>query len=259
MRPNRVIPTAAIAVLVFLGAAFATVAAPAMHLGAFAAAASKPSPSPSAGAARAKAQARCDSFVADLAGRLKTSPANLKTQVKAAIDDQLTQAVKDGTLTQQQADAMKKKVDAVQGCQSLPSFAHHGKGGFGPHGGIGGLDGLKDVIGAAASALNVTPAALQADVMAGKTLQQVAPAGMTQAQFDTAFRAALAKVLDPQVAAKKITSQQETDEVNEAVKVADMLWNHSVPSMGAFGAKHAFGGHGPGGPERQAPPPPPIQ
>ncbi|MGI8609613.1 MAG: hypothetical protein ACR2MY_10375 [Candidatus Dormibacteria bacterium] len=251
MRPNRLLPTAAIATLVVAAAAFATVAAPAMHLGAFAAAA-RPAASPSP---HAKAQARCDSFVADLAKRLNTNSDNLKKQVKGAIDDQVAAAVKDGTITQAQADAITKKVDASKGCRDLPSFA-------GPRGprspGRPGMGGLKDILGAAASALKVDPAALQADVMAGKTLQQVAPAGMTQAQFDTAFKAELAKVLDPQVTAKKITAAQEADEIAEAVKVADMLWATPIPHMGGFG-KHAFGRPGAPVPGSAPPPAPAIQ
>lgn len=245
MRPNRLVPTIAISALLVAGAAFATVAAPAMHIGAFAAAAAKATPSPNSHTA--KAQARCDSFVADLAKRLKTNPDNLKAQVKGAIDDQLAAAVKDGTLNQQQADAIKKKVDASKGCHDLPSFGsrHRGRG--------PGIHGLKDILGAAATALNVTPATLQADVMAGKTLQQIAPAGMTQDQFDTAFKAALSKVLDPQVAANKITAARETAEINEALKVAGMLWNHPLPHMGGFGGEHAPGHPAPGAA------PPPIQ
>ena len=243
MRPGRLLPALAVAVVLVVGAAFATIAAPAMHIGAFAAAATKPSPSPNARSARA--QQYCDSFLADLAGKLGTTPANLKTKVKAAIDDQVAQAVKNGDLTQAQADAIKKKVDAAQGCQSIPSLTPR-LGRRGP-----GLGDLKEVLGAAATALAVTPATLQADVMAGKTLQQVAPAGMTQAQFDAAFRAALAKVLDPQVTAKKITAQQETNETNEAVKFADHLWGTPIPHMGGFGGTRGFGrpaapGAGPG-------------
>ncbi|HEV1997472.1 MAG TPA: hypothetical protein VGR61_04995, partial [Candidatus Dormibacteraeota bacterium] len=176
MRPNRLLPVLAITVLVVVGAAFATVAAPAMHIGAFAAAAAKTTPA----APASKAQARCDSFVANLAKRLHTDPANLKTQVKGAIDDQVTQAVKDGTINQKQADAIKKKVDGSQGCHDLPSFGGHHRGGS--H-----LEAFNEILGAAAAALKVTPEVLKADVMSGKTLQQVAP-GMKQADFDSAFK-----------------------------------------------------------------------
>ena len=234
MRPTRLFPALAIAAVIVVGAAFATIAAPTMRLGAFAVAATKSSPSPNARAA--KAQQYCDSFVADLAKKLGTSPSNLRTQVKATIDDQVDQAVKNGGLTQSQADAIKKRVDAAQGCRALPSL-----GGFMGRAGSR-IESLKGVVGAAATALNVTPAALQADVMSGKTLQQVAPANMTQAQFDAAFKAALAKTLDPQVTANQITSQQETDEINEAIKVADRLWSTPIPQMGGFGGRRGFFG-----------------
>jgi hypothetical protein len=250
MRPNRLLPALAVTALLVIGVFFGSVAAPAMHLGAFAAAAAKPSPSASANpqaANAAKAKARCDAFVNDLAGKLKTSSANLKAQVKAAIDDQIDQAVKDKTLTQAQADALKKKVAASQGCQGLPSLTAPRRG-FGR-----GMEALKDVVGAAASALNLTPAALQADIMAGKTLQSVAPAGMTQQAFDTAFTAALKKVLDPKVTAKTITATQETAEVNEAVKIADKLWSTPMTPPGGFGGKRGFGRPGPGGPPGAAP------
>lgn len=235
MRPNRLLPTLAIAAVVAFGVGFATVAAPAMHLGAFAAAAAKPTPTPS-NSAKVKAQARCDAFVNDLAGKLKTSAANLKTQVKAAIDDQIAQAVKDGTMTQKAADALKKKVDAAQGCQGLPSFT--ARRGFAPR-----MEALKDIVGAAATALNVTPAALQADIMSGKTLQQVAPAGMTQQKFDDAFTAALHKILDPRVAAKTMTTAQETKEIDESIKIANRLWSTPLPHFG--GTRHAAPGTAP--------------
>jgi len=234
MRPSRLVPALAIAAVIVVGAAFATIAAPTMHLGAFAAAATKSSPTPNARGARA--QQYCDSFVADLARRLGTSASNLKTQVKATIDDQVDQAVKNGDLTKTQADAIKKRVDAAQGCRSLPSLG-------GPMGRVGSrVESLKGVVGAAATALNITPAALQVDVMSGKTLQQVAPTNMTQAQFDAAFKAALAKTLDPQVTANQITSQQETDEINEAIKIADRLWSTPFPQMGGFGGRRGFFG-----------------
>ena len=238
MRPNRLMPTLGIAGVLLVGAAIGSFAAPA--IGAFAAAAAKPSPSPSASTGKAKAQAACDSFVASLAAKLKTTPANLKTQVKATIDEQIQQAVTNGKMTQAQADALKKKVDASQGCQGLQPFA-----GTRPRGGFG-MEALTDVIGAAATALKIDPATLKTDIMSGKSLQQVAPAGMTQAQFDTAFKAALAKVLDPKVTAKTITQAQETAEIDESVKIADRLWSNPLPGPGAFAGKRGFGRPAPG-------------
>src|SRR3954469_13099516 len=69
-----------------------------------------------------------DAFLNDVAGRLNVTPEKLKGAIQGAFEDQLDAAVKDGKLTQAQADRIKKE-PTEHG--ALP-FGPDGHGGPGP-------------------------------------------------------------------------------------------------------------------------------
>src|SRR5256886_13324889 len=77
-----------------------------------------PSPSPSASGAKNYAQV----FVDKLAGILHLTPTQTKDALKQAQLQTVDQMQKDGQITQQQADALKAKINAGQGLGPLGGF-----------------------------------------------------------------------------------------------------------------------------------------
>jgi hypothetical protein len=114
------------------------------------------------GSARSERQA----FLNDVAGRLHVSPSALKSAITGAFSDRLDQAVKDGRLTQSQADAIKKRVQQNGGVPFLGGPPRHMF--FGPGGPfVAGFD-------AAAKYLGLTPMQLHDRLESGKSLADVA-------------------------------------------------------------------------------------
>jgi hypothetical protein len=164
--------------------------------------AASPSPSPSAG----NGQKYCGAFAGHLAANLGKSQSQVQSAVSSAISQTLNDAVKNGDLTQQQADAIKARLGSSgQSCAGIPGIA-------GRHGGfIGGFPraealGLNEV----AKALGISQTELQQDLRNGQTVKDIAA---SKSMDEAAFRSKLASVtkadLDPQVAAGKITQNQE--------------------------------------------------
>jgi len=261
MSMKRVIPTVAMIAFLLGALAFALVAGPLWHVGNLA-----PNGSPRPAAAvvppagpptdrSAKLQAACDAFLKDFAGRLHSNPADVTAALRASISDSIDQAAKNGDLTADQATKAKAHVDAVKGCESIPALGKHlGHGEGGPMG--AGGPGLEGISKAAATALGVTPADLQAAIVGGKTLHDVAGTRVSQADFDSKFRAALTAELQPRVDAGKITADQAKTRVDEAAKLAAKLWDSSLKdAMGGLFGEH----HGHPVPPPPPPPPPPAQ
>lgn len=160
-----------------------------------------PSPSPSASTSRNYAQV----FVDKLAGILHLTPTQTRDALKQAQLQTVDQMLKDGQITQQQADAMKARINAGQG----PGF------GFGfRHGGIKAdrtlMQALKTAeLNAVASALHMSPADLQSALRSGKSLSDLET---QQKVSDSAVKAAIKNaakgVLDNAVKAGTITQAQ---------------------------------------------------
>jgi hypothetical protein len=186
-----------------------------------------------------------DALLRDAAGRLNVTPDKLRSALESAFSDQLDQAVKDGKLTQQQADRIEQRVQQ----DGLPLGGPDGRGPGGPgmmgpmggpgHGPFGlGLD-------AAASYLGLTRAALMRQLQGGTSLADVARAqaksvdGLEQALVDAAKAQ-----LDRAVTDGRLTSAQRDRIFREVQEhVADLV-NGSAP--GPLG-RHEWHGR-PGGP-----------
>jgi hypothetical protein len=111
----------------------------------------------------------------DAAKRLNVAPEKLREALSAAQDAQLDQAVKDGTLTQKQADAIKarrKQSGRVLGGPfgGRPGFRGPGPG-FGPHRGAHGA-----IVVDLAKALGITREQLHAQLHDGKSVADIAKA-----------------------------------------------------------------------------------
>ena len=178
--------------------------------------------------------------LADAAKRLDTSPEKLRDALGAALDAQLDQAVKDGELTQEQADAIKQRRQQsgrVLGIGPGGPGMHHGFRG-GPGGPRGGGIMLDDV----AKALGISVDELHTQLRDGKTLAQIAKAeGKSLADVKASVKAAAKKRLDAAVASGDITQKQADAKLEHLDEHLDRL---GTARMGG----PRFRGRGPGGP-----------
>lgn len=142
-------------------------------------------------------------FLNDAAGRLHVTPQQLEDALRGAAVDRLDAAVKAGRLTQQQADAIKRRLQS--GGVLRPGVPRpFGRHGFrhGPFG-VGRLD-------AAARYLGMTDAQLRDQLRAGKSLADIAKAqGKSVSGLEAVLEAGLRRRLDAAVKAGRLTQAQE--------------------------------------------------
>ena len=161
-------------------------------------------PSPSASGSKNYAQV----FVDKLAAILHLNSSQTKDALKQAELQTVDQMLKDGTITQQQADAMKARINAGQGLGPM--------GGFGLR--PGGFKGDRAVMqelataeaNAVASALHMSATDLKNALKAGKSLSDLeAQQKVSDSAVKTAMKNAAKGVLDKAVKAGTITQAQE--------------------------------------------------
>jgi hypothetical protein len=158
-------------------------------------------------------QAKREAFMADVAKRLGVSTEALNDAIKGARIAQVEQALKDGKITQEQADAAKKAIESGEGpgFGFGPGFGHRGfGGGFGPGPGFGHHGpGFAGGLDAAAGYLDLTEEQLRTELQSGKSLATIA--GEKGKSVD-GLKAAMVKdataKLDEALAAGRITKEQ---------------------------------------------------
>ena len=194
--------------------------------------AASPSPKPTAAAGADSKQQYCQAFVNNFASDLGKTPADVQAAAVKAFGQTVDQAVKDGKLTQAQADQLKQKAASGTLCQGLAGLGP--KPGPGEHGrpgdhGMGGLGGA--YLNDAAKALGMSQADLMTALRNGQTLSQIAASkGMDEKQFRTAFTAAVKGDLDTQVQNGKLTQAQE-DAILGKLQTAPLpFWNSTMPA-----------------------------
>lgn len=196
--------------------AAAGAAAPALASGV----AAVPSQSPSPGAHAAY----CQDFVGHLSRDLGVNQARLQVALTKAASQTVDDAVAKGDITSDQASTIKSRLTSGSICG-----AH--MGGFE----VGGGAVRQNVVAAAATALGTTPEHVRSQLDQGKSISQIAPAGMTEQQFATKFESAMKTQLDAKVKAGTITQSQENQVLERAPALASRLWTHGgkIPSPGA--------------------------
>src|ERR1700675_743398 len=168
-------------------------------------------PSPSASPTTSKNYAQ--TFIDKLAGILHLTPTQTTDALKQAQLQTVDQMLKDGQITQQQADAMKARINAGQGLGAVGGFGRHG-GGFGGFGGFKGNGALMQSLttaelNAAASALHMSTANLQSALRSGKSLTDLeTQQKVSDSAVKTAMQNAAKGVLDNAVKAGTITQAQ---------------------------------------------------
>jgi hypothetical protein len=195
-------------------------------------------------------------FLNDVAKRLGVSPEKLSSALKGAAIDRLEAAVKAGKLTQAQADAIKRRIEQggvgpgplapgpfLGHRQLVPGhpFLHH----FGGHLAFGGPIAACP-IAAAAKYLGLTDAQLRNQLMAGKSLAQIAQSQHKSVSgLQSAIQAAVKTRLDKAMSAGFLTKAQEQRILS---KMIPAIINRKLEKPG-FGPRFRKGG-------LPAPPPP---
>lgn len=188
------------------------------------------SPAPAPGVPRLQGQLQA--FLQDLATRLDITQEKLMDAVKAAAADRVDALLAAGTITQQQANELKARIQAGKlplpgrrlGPPHLPTL--HG----------GNLHGTLD---AAASYLGLTTAQLRTALASGKTLADLVRStpGKTVDGLKQAITAAMKSSLDKAVAAGHLTAAQEQALLARLASRLDGLLN---------GMRHGPGPQAPG-------------
>jgi len=190
-----------------------------------------------------------DAVLRDAAQRLNVSPGELRSALAGAFGDQLDQAVKDGKLTQQQADQIKQRIARY----GMPLGGPMGPDGPGHAFGLGGPGHGPPGLDAAATYLGLTRAQLGRQLMNGRSLADVAKAqGKSVDGLEQAMIADATTQLDRAVTDRRITSAQRDEILRELREHVGDAVNGTGPRPGDRHGWH----DGPGGPPPGAPPGP---
>lgn len=181
-----------------------------------------PSPSPSPGTG----QSYCSRFTGHVAANLGKSQSQVQKAISDAINQTIDDAVKNGDLTQSQANAIKTKLGSSSGqaCTGaglgiLPHLGERAGHGIFPRAKAVGLNEY-------AKALGISEAELQQDLRNGQTVKDIAA---TKGMDEAAFRSKLASVakpdLDQQVKAGNLTQNQENAILQQIQSGTLPLWD----------------------------------
>jgi hypothetical protein len=172
----------------------------------------------------------CDAFVTHLTADLGKSltKAQVNAAIQKAIGETLVDEVKNGDLTQAQADALKARL------ASQPTCALAGIGKTPVRGGnTKNVAYQQQLITATASVLGISDAQLKTDLASGKTLSELAaahkPQAITEAQFRTSLIAKLTPLLTTAVSNKQITADQKTEILKRLQTGPIPYWSKPVP------------------------------
>jgi len=145
----------------------------------------------------------CTQYLADLAHRLNVSVSTLQQDKLSARQDIINQMVKDGKLTQSQANALNQKLSSHQACTGKD----HGDSRFITR---QFLQKYRPVmVGDIAKGLNLTSTQLTSDLQAGQSLSTIATAQHISAtQLNTIVNSAVQDALKQAVSAKDLTQAQ---------------------------------------------------
>jgi AraC-like DNA-binding protein len=152
-------------------------------------------------------------FLNDVAKRLHVTPQQLTSALNGAALDQLQAAVKDGRLTQAEANALEQRLKSNGTLPALP-FGLFGPRAFDrprlPGHGPGPAAAGAGALAGAASYLGLSDMQLFQELAGGKSLAQIATSrGKSVSGLEQAMTAAMKAKLDKAVAANAITAAQE--------------------------------------------------
>jgi hypothetical protein len=182
-----------------------------------------------------KVSAICSDVVTHFAGDLGSTQAKVNAAFQKAVGQTLADEVKNGDLTQAQADSIQQKLAGQAPCSlaaglGKPSAAARSK--------IAAY--LPQLESAAASGIGISDTQMKIDLAQGMTLSQIAAAQkppVTEAQFRTRLIANLTPLLDAAVKNQQLTAAQETAILQRLQAGPIPFW--STPMHGAGAATPA--------------------
>lgn len=168
--------------------------------------------------------AYCQDFVGHLSRTVGIGEPQVQSALVTAARETVGDAVTRGDLTSQQASSIDSQLASGSICN------------------VTATAGMKRAVSqtlatAIATALGTTPEQVRTQLDQGKSVSAIAPAGMTEQQFATAFEKALRTQLDARVKAGTLTQSQENQLLASAPALANRLWVHGtqIPSPQATG------------------------
>jgi hypothetical protein len=167
---------------------------------------------PAAGTPTATTNPYCEQYLQDLAHRLNVSVSTLQQDKLSAKDDVLNQLVKDGKLTQSQADAIKQRLTSHQACS--------GKGLFLQRAVVGQFLAKyrPDMVSEIAKGLNLSADQLTTELKSGKSLNDIATAQhVSSTQLQTIELNAIHNTLSKAVSAGDLT-QAQSDSISQLLQ-----------------------------------------
>jgi hypothetical protein len=185
-----------------------------------------------------------------VAQKLGIDTPKLQNAITSARTDQIDEAVKNGDLTQKQADALKQRLSQAPNNGGFPGF---GSKGFGGPGGMGrglGFD-LRSASTQLAQFLGITEAQLKTELTASDaTLATVAQAhGKSRDDLKTFITDTAKSTLDTSVKNGDITQKVEDAALSQLSQHIDQLIDSKFFS--GMGKGFGFGGHRGMGPKAQ--------
>jgi len=170
----------------------------------------------------------CQQYLQDLAKRLGVSVSTLQQDKLAAAEDVLAQLVKDGKLTQNQANQIKQRLASHKACSG------NGRGLWGSHVTMQSLKQyLPGVATQVAQGLHINANQLMSQLQSGKSLSDIAKAqGVSSSQLQTIVTNAIQNAVNKAVSDGNLTQQQATNIMQKLQKNPAAL-NHLL--NGHFG------------------------
>lgn len=187
-----------------------------------------------------EAKERENAVLNTAAKELDVSPQQLRDALKAGQSAQLEQAVKDGKLTQQQADAIKRQMERSELVLGGPR-GMHGPGG---PGGPGHRGGGREMFADVAKALGLSESELHEQLHDGKTIAQIAKAqNKDRDDVKAAAKKAATTRLDQAVKDGEITKAQRDDMLEHLDEHLDNLGERPFGKRGGRGMPPASEGN----------------
>ena len=203
MNKQKIIVPAVVAAVLLLGITVGVVFGGPFIASAYSNAAGTATPTTPATPTKTTTNPYCELYLKDLANRLHVSVATLRQAQMGAHEDVLAQLVRDGKLTQKQADAIKQRLASHTECAGNGSrMEMHLVGYF--------LQKyVPDMTSQVAQGLHLSAGQLQAQLKEGKSLNDIAAAQhVSSSQLHTIVMNALQSALTKAVSAGDLTQQQ---------------------------------------------------
>lgn len=168
------------------------------------------------------AQARyCQDFVNHLSSNLGVGSGRTQAAIHRAARQTLNDAVHNGDLTSKQASAVESRMAGRPVCDvDLAGLSHQVS-----------QAARMLVLNAVAKTLGTSPDQVRTQLSQGRSVSEIAPAGMTEQTFTSSLQTNLRSELDAQVSQGNLTPAQENQALSKEPNLAHRLWTQGAQAM----------------------------